>query len=164
MKCKKCGFEMPEQAKFCMMCGAAAEKDVTRWADGNVEVAFEDFGSNEEYYFFCFHFKNHSGRNIVPILYSLTANGTSLVKDALMDVKTKQNQQDEVMQKKFFARSEIPHDSEAVCYLALPRTRCSFDLKTLSQLQVAPAYCLRGEDGYSYGSDQHNFPEQTVSL
>ncbi len=164
MKCNTCGFEMPEQAKFCMMCGAAAEKEVTRWADGNVEVVFEEFRSNEEYYFFCFRFKNYSGRNIVPILYSLTANGTSLVNDALMNVMGKQNQHDEAMQKKFFAKSEVPHDCEAVCFLALPRTRCTFDLKTLSQCMASPAYCLRGEDGYSYSADQHNFAEQPICL
>lgn len=164
MKCKKCGFEMPEQAKFCMMCGEKVEKAAPRWSDSNVEITFEGIRENEENYCFCFRYKNNSGKNIVPILYSLAASGTTIVNDVLMQIVGRQNNMDEAIQSKFFASKELTHGDEALCVLIRPKKGCAIDLTTISQLSVSPAYCLRGDDGYNYGADQHNLPEQICEI
>lgn len=164
MKCNKCGFDMPEQAKFCMMCGAAVEKDVTCWADCNVDVSFENLRLNDDNYFFCFRFKNHSAKNIVPILYSLTVNGTPMVKDIIMKVLSRQDQKEDIVQNHFFAGTEIFVDDEVLCCVAISRKKIAIDPKNPPQILVSPAYCLRGESGYNYGADQHNFAEQPIRL
>ncbi len=167
MKCIKCGFEMPEQAKFCMMCGAKVEKTAPHWADSNVEVTFEGIRANEEYYCFCFRYKNYSGKNIVPILYSLTVcgTGTRIVNDALMQIVGRQDNMDEAMQSKFFSSKELPHGDEALCAMLRLKKDCAIDLTKISKISVSPAYCLRDDGGYyKYGPDQYNLPEQTCEI
>lgn len=164
MKCKKCGFEMPEQAKFCMMCGAPMEKAVTSWADDNVEVFFESIRESNDSYFFCFQFKNHSGKNIVPIMYSLSVNGSSLAKDALLVVNVSKNEQGDDCQSLLYNNREIFNGGDAICFFTISKDRCTFDIKNIRSIMAAPAYCLRGDDGYNYGADQYNLPEQACEI
>ena len=165
MKCTKCGAELPAKARFCMMCGAAVpeEKAHTTWSDDHVEVTFDSIRAAKKDYAFCFRFKNHSDRNIVAIMYSLTVGGKSLMKDRLMSLLEGQDKDEEVGDL-FFGSMEIRPGGEAVCFASVSREQCVLDPQNMPPMKCSPGYCLQGEGGYNYGADQYNLPEKSFTI
>lgn len=152
MKCVNCGAEMPSEAKFCMMCGTAVASngDMGKllWKDSCVEVTFAGIVPAKQAgqpSAVCFWMKNTSGRNVVPIIYSLVVNGQKIRSDGGMNVAE---------------GPEIEPGTKKLC-----ATYVSAEVfESVRSFRASVGYCLRGDCGYNYGADQYNFEEKVIQL